>query len=166
LNRSACFCYYRLFFVVTGFSVNIGGLSATNWAQLSLVVVVAISGKFIGAYIGARCSHLPQRHSLVIAVLLNTRGLIELVVPSIGKELGVLDGEMFSMMVLMALITTAMAGPLMEIIYPAGQILCDTETSSCRRVTGPSYVSSPAAPIVTAAQPDRSGHRRHGGDCR
>jgi Kef-type K+ transport system membrane component KefB len=119
-----------LFFVVTGFSVNIGGLSAAGWAQLSLIVAVAVSGKFVGAYIGARCSHLPRRHSLVIAVLMNTRGLTELVVLSIGKELGVLDDEMFSMMVLMALITTAMTGPLMDIIYPADRILRDAETSS------------------------------------
>jgi Kef-type K+ transport system membrane component KefB len=118
-----------LFFVVTGFSVNIGGLSASGWAQLSLIVGVAVSGKFIGAYLGGRCSHLPQRHSLVIAVLMNTRGLTELVVLSIGKELGILDGEMFSAMVLMALITTAMTGPLMDIIYPANQILRDAETS-------------------------------------
>jgi Kef-type K+ transport system membrane component KefB len=119
-----------LFFVVTGLGVNIGGLSASGWAQLALVVVVAIAGKFIGAYTGARCSRLPQRYSLVIAVLMNTRGLTELVVLSIGKELGVLDGEMFSMMVLMALITTAMAGPLMDIIYPAERILRDAETCS------------------------------------
>jgi Kef-type K+ transport system membrane component KefB len=119
-----------LLFVVTGFGVNIGGLSASGWAQLALVVGVAIAGKFIGAYTGARCSRLPQRYSLVIAVLMNTRGLTELVVLSIGKELGVLDGEMFSMMVLMALITTAMTGPLMDIIYPAERILRDAETSS------------------------------------
>jgi Kef-type K+ transport system membrane component KefB len=118
-----------LFFVVTGLSVNIGGLSAAGWAQLALVVGVAIAGKFIGAYTGARCSRLPQRYSLVIAVLMNTRGLTELVVLSIGKELGVLDAELFSMMVLMALITTAMAGPLMDIIYPAKRILRDAETS-------------------------------------
>jgi K+:H+ antiporter len=125
-----------LFFVVTGFSVNIGGLSASGWSQLPIVVGVAISGKFIGAYIGARCAHLPQRHSLVIAALMNTRGLTELVVLSIGKELGVLDGEMFSMMVLMALITTAMTGPLMDIVYPADQILREEETSSRDREVG------------------------------
>jgi Kef-type K+ transport system membrane component KefB len=119
-----------LFFVVTGFSVNIGGLPASAWTQLLLIVGVAISGKFIGAYIGARCARLPQRYSLVIAVLMNTRGLTELVVLSIGKELGVLDGQMFSMMVLMALITTAMAGPLMDTVYPASQILRDAEISS------------------------------------
>jgi hypothetical protein len=70
---------------------------------------------------------------------MNTRGLTELVVVSIGKELGVLDGEMFSMMVLMALITTAMTGPLMDIIYPADRILRDAETSSrnCRETHPP-----------------------------
>jgi Kef-type K+ transport system membrane component KefB len=118
-----------VFFVVTGVGVNIGGLSSSGWAQLSLVVCVAIGGKFVGAYIGARCSHLPQRHSLVIAVLVNTRGLTELVILSIGKELGVLDDEMFSMMVLMALMTTAMTGPLMDMIYPADQILRGEATS-------------------------------------
>ncbi|MBO0880122.1 MAG: cation:proton antiporter [Mycobacterium sp.] len=146
-----------LFFVVTGFIVNIGGLSASGWTQLSLIVAVAVSGKFIGAYIGARCSHLPQRPSLVIAVLMNTRGLTELVVLSIGKELNVLDGEMFSMMVLMALITTAMAGPLMDIVYPAEQILRDAETSS---LTGKQDVLVPEALEKSSTRLERTGGSR------
>ncbi|MGE2817452.1 cation:proton antiporter [Mycobacterium heidelbergense] len=107
-----------LFFVVTGLSVNIRGLSASDWVQLSAIVGVAIGGKFLGAYGAARLSRLPRRHSLIIAVLINTRGLTELVILTVGKELGILDDEMFSMMVLMALVTTAMTGPLMDILYP------------------------------------------------
>ncbi len=107
-----------VFFVVTGFGVNIGGLSARCWAQLALIIAVAIGGKVAGAYLAARCARLPQRHSLVIAALINTRGLTELVIVSVGKQIGVIDGELFTMMVLMALITTAMTGPLVDLIYP------------------------------------------------
>jgi Kef-type K+ transport system membrane component KefB len=119
-----------VFFVITGFGVNIGGVTASGWVQLLIIVGVAVTGKFVGTYLGARCARLPKRHSVVISVLINTRGLTELVILSVGRELNVLDDEMYSMMVLMALITTAMTGPLIDLIYPADRILRDERAQS------------------------------------
>lgn len=121
-----------LFFVITGFGVNVAGMTAAGWVQLLLIVGVATVSKFASAYLAARWARLPRRHSVAIGVLLNTRGLAELVILSVGRELGVLDGELFSIMVLMALITTALTGPLLDIIYPAHQIHTDEHTQSHR----------------------------------
>ncbi len=107
-----------LFFVVTGMGVNIGGLGAAGWFEMALVVGVAVVGKFAGAYSGARLLGMSNQHSGAVAVLMNTRGLTELVILSVGRELGVLDDDLFTMMVMMALITTAMAEPLLRIVYP------------------------------------------------
>ena len=106
-----------LFFVVTGLNTNVGGISGSGLWQLALILVVAIGGKFIGAYTAARAMKVPNRQSAAIGVLMNTRGLTELVILNVGRQLGVLDDELFTMMVLMALITTAMTGPLLKRVY-------------------------------------------------
>jgi Kef-type K+ transport system membrane component KefB len=106
-----------LFFVVTGLSVNIGGLTGSAIWQLTLILLVAIGGKFVGAYTGARAMKVRPRQATALGLLMNTRGLTELVILNVGKQLGVLDGELFTMMVLMALITTAMTGPLLKLVY-------------------------------------------------
>ncbi len=106
-----------LFFVVTGLSTNVGGISGSGLWQLALILVVAIGGKFVGAYAAARVMKVPGRQSAALGVLMNTRGLTELVILNVGKQLGVLDDELFTMMVLMALITTAMTGPLLKRVY-------------------------------------------------
>jgi len=106
-----------LFFVVTGLSTNIGGITGSGLWQLALILLVAIGGKFVGAYAGARVMKVPGRQSAAIGVLMNTRGLTELVILNVGKQLGVLDDELFTMLVLMALITTAMTGPLLKRVY-------------------------------------------------
>ncbi|GAC68654.1 cation:proton antiporter [Gordonia soli] len=107
-----------MFFVVTGLTVDIAGIGGTGWWQLILVLIVAMSGKFVGAYFGARVSGIPQRQSAAISVLMNTRGLTELVILTAGRELGVLSDDLFAMMVIMALVTTIMAEPLLRLIYP------------------------------------------------
>jgi len=106
-----------LFFVVTGLNTNIGGLTGSGLWQLALILLVAIGGKFIGAYLAARAMKVPSRQSAAIGVLMNTRGLTELVILNVGRQLGVLDDELFTMLVLMALITTAMTGPLLKRVY-------------------------------------------------
>ncbi len=114
-----------LFFVVTGFGVNVAGITASGLWQLGLILVVAIGGKFIGAYAGAKLVKVPGRQASALSILMNTRGLTELVILNIGKQLGVLDDELFTMMVLMALITTAMTGPLLKWVYPDRAIARD-----------------------------------------
>src|SRR6478609_7979690 len=106
-----------LFFVVTGLNTNIGGITGSGLWQLALILLVAIGGKFIGAFVAARAMKVPTRQSAAIGVLMNTRGLTELVILNVGKQLGVLDDELFTMLVLMALITTAMTGPLLKRVY-------------------------------------------------
>lgn len=119
-----------IFFVVTGFGVNVAGLSGSGWWQLLLVLAVAIVGKFVGAFAGARLQRMPMQQSAAIAVLMNTRGLTELVILSIGVELAVLDQDLFTMMVLMALVTTAIAEPLLRVVYPDKAIERDIEAAA------------------------------------
>ncbi|MGW2254771.1 cation:proton antiporter domain-containing protein [Kitasatospora sp. NPDC001660] len=102
-----------VFFVVTGLSVDLGQLGATGLLELLAVVAVACVGKVFGAAVPARLTGLGWRDARVVGVLMNTRGLTELVILKVGVELGVLDGRLFTIMVLMALITTMAAGPLL-----------------------------------------------------
>lgn len=106
-----------LFFVFTGLRTQIGLLSEPGlWKLTAIIIVVAVSGKFIGSALAARFVGQSWKDSLSIGALMNTRGLMELVVLNIGYDLGVLTPTVFSMMVLMALITTFMTGPALDII--------------------------------------------------
>lgn len=102
------------FFAVVGLSTEIGLLdSAGLWGVAALVVVVAIAGKLGGAVLGARLVGEPWADAARIGVLMNTRGLTEIVILTIGLELRVLDRTLFTVMVLMALTTTLMTAPLL-----------------------------------------------------
>lgn len=102
-----------IFFVVTGLSIDVTKLGSSGWLDLAAVLTVACAGKFIGSMLPARLCRMPWRDSMTLGLLMNTRGLTELVILNIGRSLGVLDTRMFTIMVLMALITTSMAGPLL-----------------------------------------------------
>lgn len=104
-----------LFFAVSGLHTRLGSLdSPALWLAALLVLLVAVLGKFCGTWLMARLGGVPQRQALALGWLMNTRGLTELVVLNVGLELGVLSESLFTMGVLMALITTAMAGPLLD----------------------------------------------------
>jgi len=106
-----------LFFVFTGLRTEIGLLnSGSLWGYAFLVFVVAITGKFAGTAIASRFVGLPWKDSLIVGALMNTRGLIELVALNIGYDIGVLSPEIFTILVLMALVTTFMTGPAMTFI--------------------------------------------------
>ncbi|MFI0421345.1 cation:proton antiporter [Spongiactinospora sp. 9N601] len=107
-----------VFFVVAGLNVDLSGIGTAGLVELLLVLLVAIAGKFGGAFAGARLHRLPVRQSAALATLMNTRGLTELIILSVGLRLGVLDRQLYSIMVVMAVVTTAMAGPLLRVIYP------------------------------------------------
>jgi Kef-type K+ transport system membrane component KefB len=108
-----------LFFAATGLRTSIALLNdAEMWFYCALTVGVAILGKLGGAMIAARASSLGWRESGVIGVLMNTRGLVGLVVLNIGLDIGVISPALFTILVVMALVTTFMAGPLIELIYP------------------------------------------------
>ncbi|MCE7003138.1 cation:proton antiporter [Kibdelosporangium philippinense] len=122
-----------VFFIVTGLKVNLSGLGTTGLVELGLVLLVAITGKFGGAFVGARLHGLPARKSAALATLMNTRGLTELIILTVGLQLGMLDQPLYSIMVAMAVITTAMAGPLLRVIYPAAVIERDHAVEQARQ---------------------------------
>ncbi|GIJ51882.1 sodium:proton antiporter [Virgisporangium aliadipatigenens] len=113
------------FFVIAGLRVDLSALGGGGLVELAAILLVAITGKVAGAYAGARLHGMDRRRSGALATLMNTRGLTELVILTVGLQLGILDTRMFSMMVVMALVTTAMAGPVLAVIYPAGQVEAD-----------------------------------------
>jgi hypothetical protein len=106
-----------LFFVFTGLRTQIGLLNdAYLWQVTGMIIPVAVTGKFIGSAVAAKFVGQSWKDSLVIGALMNTRGLIELVVLNIGYDPGVLKPALFAMMVIMALVTTFMTGPALDII--------------------------------------------------
>ncbi|SNR59198.1 cation:proton antiporter [Actinomadura mexicana] len=100
-------------FIVTGLNVDIGSLSGRGLIELAAIILVACAGKMVGATVPGRLTGMSWREAGTLGVLMNTRGLTELIILNVGVNLGVLDGRMFTMMVLMALVTTALAGPLL-----------------------------------------------------
>jgi Kef-type K+ transport system membrane component KefB len=106
-----------LFFVFTGLRTEIGLINEPYlWKITGCIILVAVVGKFFGSALAARFVGQSWRDSLTIGALMNTRGLMELVVLNIGYELGVLSPKIFTMMVIMALVTTFMTGPALDII--------------------------------------------------
>jgi len=106
-----------LFFVYTGLRTQIGLLNETNlWAVCGLIILVAVIGKFGGTAIAARVTGQNWYNGLTIGALMNTRGLMELVVLNIGYDLGVFPPQVFAMMVVMALVTTFMTSPSLNLI--------------------------------------------------
>jgi Kef-type K+ transport system membrane component KefB len=107
-----------VFFVVAGLNVNLRGIGLSGLVDLVLIMLVAVAGKFGGAYFGARLTGVRSRQSGALAALMNTRGLTEIVILTVGLQLGILNKALFTLMVVMAIVTTGMAGPLLKVIYP------------------------------------------------
>jgi len=107
-----------VFFVVTGLGVDISGLRTADVLPALLVLVVACIGKFVGGSGAAALVGIERREALAIGTLMNTRGLAELVILNVGRSIGVLDDRMYTILVIMAIVTTVMAGPLLRVVYP------------------------------------------------
>ncbi|MGN7757751.1 cation:proton antiporter [Chryseobacterium sp. 22532] len=106
-----------LFFVFTGLRTQIGLLNDSHlWMMAGFIILTAVTGKFIGSALTARFVGINWKESLTIGALMNTRGLMELIVLNIGYDLGVLSPEIFAMLVIMALFTTFMTGPALDFI--------------------------------------------------
>lgn len=105
--------FLPVFFAYTGLRTNIGSLNEGYlWGVCALVFAAAIIGKLLGCGLAAKWSGYPWRESVIIGILMNTRALMELIVINAGKDLGVLPDSLFTMFVLMALLTTVMTTPL------------------------------------------------------
>jgi hypothetical protein len=106
-----------LFFVFTGLRTQIGLINDPYmWQVTGFIILVAVVGKFFGSALAAKFVGQSWKDSLTIGALMNTRGLMELVVLNIGLDLKVLTPQVFTMMVIMALVTTFMTGPALDII--------------------------------------------------
>jgi Kef-type K+ transport system membrane component KefB len=107
------------FFAYTGMRTQIGLVSGwENWLICGLIIVAASVGKFGGTLAAARLSGLDWRTSSALGILMNTRGLMELIVLNVGLSLGFVPPDVFTMLVIMAVVTTIMTGPLLQIMLP------------------------------------------------
>lgn len=125
-----------LFFVFTGLRTQIGLLNDPDlWKVTGYIILVAVIGKFAGSALAARVVGQNWKDSLTIGALMNTRGLMELVVLNIGYDLGVLGPEIFAMMVIMALLTTVMTGPALDLIGWLFRTTAETVPNTIRELS-------------------------------
>lgn len=108
-----------LFFVYSGLNTRLGLAlgSVGMWAITLLLLVCAVAGKFGGCWAAARLNGEPPREAVAIGTLMNARGLMELIILNIGLERGIITPTLFTMMVVMAIVTTLMASPIFELAY-------------------------------------------------
>lgn len=114
-----------VFFVATGLGANVRGIGVDGLGELGLILLVACAGKFIGASLGARSQGIRGRRAATIGTLMNTRGLTELVILNVGLSFGILDEQLFTMLVVMAIVTTVMAEPILRRLYPDSMVAAD-----------------------------------------
>jgi Kef-type K+ transport system membrane component KefB len=109
------------FFAFAGMRTEISLLSDVNaWLTCAVIVLVATGGKFGGALLAARLARYRWREAAALGILMNTRGLMELIVLNVGLDLGIISPALFTMMVIMALVTTMATGPLFAALQGAG----------------------------------------------
>jgi Kef-type K+ transport system membrane component KefB len=147
-----------LFFALSGLRTEVGLVSsaADAWT-CALIIAVASAGKFGGSSLAARWVGFDWRESAAIGVLMNTRGLMELIVLNIGLDLGVISPRLFTMMVLMALFTTWVTGPLLGFILPGRQTVPMADAGAAPVLTCLSDPSSAPALITLGAALVRPG---------
>jgi Kef-type K+ transport system membrane component KefB len=104
-----------VFFALAGLSTTPGAFVGAGLAGLGLILAAAIGGKIIGGGLGAKISGQTWRDSLAVGSLMNARGLMELIVMKVGLDIGVIGKEMFTMLLVMALLTTVMTSPLLTL---------------------------------------------------
>jgi K+:H+ antiporter len=107
------------FFAFTGMRTEVGLLSGSNaWLTCGAIILVATLGKFGGALVGARVARHDWQTSASLAILMNTRGLMELIVLNVGLDLGVISPTLFTMLVIMAIVTTMATTPVLRLVMP------------------------------------------------
>ena len=142
-----------LFFAFTGLKTNVLLIDRTELVVITVVlVVVAILCKFGGTLLAARVTGLGWRDSAVVGTLMNTRGLTELIVLNLALEKGVISEALFAALVLMALITTFMAGPVLNLLDPKGDLGEPVEAELDRAAAEPAALPAPERSILVAPQ--------------
>jgi Kef-type K+ transport system membrane component KefB len=123
-----------LFFAWSGLRTDIGVVHGDMWLYTLLVIVTAIAGKLGASMLAARMTGVPWRDAASLGILMNTRGLMELIALNIGLDSGVISPAVFTIMVLMALVTTFMTSPLLDVVYPARLVVVQPETPPAKYV--------------------------------
>lgn len=135
--------FLPLFFAYSGLRTQIGLVSApSEWAVTALLTVTATLGKFGGSTIAGKLTGLRWREASAVGILMNTRGLMELIVLNIGLDIGVITPTVFTMLVIMALVTTFATTPALQWIYPQRELARD-------RLVEPFTAASPTSPAPT-----------------
>jgi Kef-type K+ transport system membrane component KefB len=112
-----------VFFAYSGLRTEIGLVRGLEgWVVCAVIIATAVAGKLGGTAIAARWTGMAWRESLALGALMNTRGLMELIVLNVGYDLGILSPALYTMMVVMALATTCMTGPILGALSPRGSI--------------------------------------------
>jgi Kef-type K+ transport system membrane component KefB len=136
-----------VFFAYSGLKTQVGLLNSLDlWLLCAAILGVAIVGKYFGTYYAARSCQIDRQEASALGWLMNTRGLTELIVLNIGLELGVISPILFTMLVIMALVTTFMTSPLLEWTYPKKSIRLNLQSTSGQLVAdAPPAIGSRAA---------------------
>ncbi|KAJ3103075.1 K(+)/H(+) antiporter [Phlyctochytrium bullatum] len=108
-----------LYFTYSGLKTNIGAINTgISFAGFLLVLLVACTGKIGGCSLAAKFSGLNMREALAVGILMNTKGLVEIIILNIGLDAGLINDQVFAVMVLLAITTTCMTTPLITLVYP------------------------------------------------
>lgn len=127
--------FMPVFFTYTGLRTNIGSLAdAQAWMWCAAIIGIATLGKFGGCYLAARAAGMNSPQAKILGTMMNTRGLMELVVLNVGYDLGVINSQMFTMLVLMAIVSTVITSPCLRWWLPAAR---RADIPAEQRVAGP-----------------------------
>jgi Kef-type K+ transport system membrane component KefB len=119
VGRFVLVFFLPVFFTFTGLRTNVLGLvSASDWLWLLLILAAAIGGKIVPVYIAGRLTGFDHKEATILGSLMNTRALMELIVLNIGYDMGFIPQKVFTMLVIMAVVTTVMTGPLLRFLLP------------------------------------------------
>lgn len=111
--------FLPLYFALSGLNTNIGEMTLNDIISFMIILTTAVLSKFVGCTVGALCTRLSIRESGAIGILMNTRGLVELIVLNVGLHAKIISEKLFTIMIIMALTTTMMTTPLLYLIYPS-----------------------------------------------
>ncbi len=143
-----------VFFAYSGLKTQIGLLNRPDlWLLCLAILGVAIVGKYFGTYYAARACKIEKREASALGWLMNTRGLTELIVLNIGLDLGVISPLLFTMLVVMALVTTFMTSPLLEWTYPKRLIKLHNSPSVPSQPVPPTSAPASYRILVPVANP-------------
>src|SRR3569833_1905210 len=125
VGRFVLVFFLPVFFTFTGLRTNVLGLTtARDWMWLAVVLAASIGGKIIPVYLAGRITGFDHKESTILGSLMNTRALMELIVLNIGYDMGFIPQKIFTMLDIMAVVTTVMTGPLLRVLLPrAGYVI-------------------------------------------